>query len=138
MAVDRIKDENYVIIQGQFRNKMQTIRGSRYRGVSKNGNKWQVLVMGNQKKQYSGSIRDETAAARMYDRFAVKNLGLRAKTNFDYKRQDLIRIIRKLQESDEDSGNGSAGDDDENSHHTSALESSIIFRGNKIFAENAP
>jgi hypothetical protein len=50
MAVDRIKDENYLIIQGQFRNKMQTVRGSRYRGVSKNGNKWQVLVMGNQKK----------------------------------------------------------------------------------------
>jgi hypothetical protein len=50
MAVDRIKDENYLIIQGQFRHKMQTIRGSRYRGVSKNGNKWQVLVMGNQKK----------------------------------------------------------------------------------------
>jgi hypothetical protein len=50
MAVDRIKDDNYLIIQGQFRNKMQTVRGSRYRGVSKNGNKWQVLVMGNQKK----------------------------------------------------------------------------------------
>ena len=50
MAVDRIKDENYLIIQGQFRNKLQTVRGSRYRGVSKNGNKWQVLVMGNQKK----------------------------------------------------------------------------------------
>ncbi len=138
MAVDRIKDENYIIIQGQFRNKLQTIRGSRYRGVSKNGNKWQVLVMGNQKKQYSGSIRDETAAARMYDRFAIKNLGLRAKTNFDYKRQDLIRIIRKLQESDEDSGNGSAGDDDGNSHHTSAFEASMILRGNKIFAENTP
>ena len=80
---------------------MQTVRGSRYRGVSKNGNKWQVLVMGNQKKQYSGSIRDEVSAARMYDRFAIKNLGLRAKTNFDYRRQDLIRIIRELQDSEE-------------------------------------
>jgi len=47
----------------------------------------------------------------MYDRFAIKNLGLRAKTNFDYKRQDLIRIIRELQESEEDSENGSAGDE---------------------------
>jgi len=53
--------------------------------------------MGNQRKQYSGSIRDEVTAARMYDRFAIKNLGLRAKTNFDYKRHDLIRIIRELQ-----------------------------------------
>lgn len=56
--------------------------------------------MGNQKKQYSGSIRDETTAARLYDRFAIKNLGLRAKTNFEYRRQDLIRIIREIQEGD--------------------------------------
>jgi hypothetical protein len=69
------------------------MRGSRFRGVSKNGNKWQVLVMGNQKKQYSGSIKDETSAAKMYDKFAIKNLGLRAKTNFDYNRKDLIKII---------------------------------------------
>jgi len=80
------------------------VRGSRYRGVSKNGNKWQVLVMGNQKKQYSGSIRDETTAARLYDKFAIKNLGLRAKTNFDYKRQDLIRIIREVQDEDSQFG----------------------------------
>jgi hypothetical protein len=46
--------------------------------------------MGNQKKQYSGSIRDEVTAAKLYDKFAIKNLGLRAKTNFDYKRGDLI------------------------------------------------
>ena len=102
IAVDRILDEAFVIIQGQFRFKQQTVRGSRYRGVSKNGNKWQVLVMGNQKKQYSGSIKDEMTAAKMYDKFAIKNLGLRAKTNFDYKRKDLIKIIQELQiDSDE-------------------------------------
>jgi hypothetical protein len=49
--------------------------------------------MGNQKKQYSGSIKDEITAAKMYDKFAIKNLGLRAKTNFDYNRKDLIKII---------------------------------------------
>jgi hypothetical protein len=74
----------------------------------------------------------------MYDRFAIKNLGLRAKTNFDYKRQDLIRIIRELQESDEDSGNGSACNDDGIVHQTSAFEASMIIRGNNIFAKNAP
>lgn len=50
MAVEKIKEEDFVIIQGQVRFKSQTVRGSKYRGVSKNGNKWQVLVMGNQKK----------------------------------------------------------------------------------------
>ena len=49
--------------------------------------------MGNQKKQYSGSIKDEITAAKMYDKFAIKNLGLRAKTNFDYNRKDLIKIL---------------------------------------------
>ena len=55
--------------------------------------------MGNQKKQYSGSIKDEAIAARMYDTFAIKNLGLRAKTNFDYRRKDILKIIRELVES---------------------------------------
>lgn len=80
-----------------MRFKSQTVRGSKYRGVSKNGNKWQVLVMGNQKKQYSGSIKDEGQAARLYDKFAIKNLGLRAKTNFDYRRKDLQKIIDEIQ-----------------------------------------
>lgn len=74
----------------------------------------------------------------MYDRFAIKNLGLRAKTNFDYKRQDLIRIIRELQESDEESGNGSAGDGDGHAHNTSAFEASMNVRVNNIFTESAP
>ena len=103
MAVEKIEDDEYVIIQGQVRFKSQTVRGSKFRGVSKNGNKWQVLVMGNQKKQYSGSIKDETQAAKLYDKFAIKNLGLRAKTNFDYKRQDIMKIIKEIQdETDQD------------------------------------
>jgi len=59
--------------------------------------------MGNQKKQYSGSIKDEVTAAKLYDKFAIKNLGLRAKTNFDYKRGDLIRLMNEfLEENDAD------------------------------------
>ena len=56
--------------------------------------------MGNQKKQYSGSIKDEQTAAKLYDKFAIKNLGLRAKTNFDYKRKDLVKLIKEFQEED--------------------------------------
>lgn len=52
--------------------------------------------MGNQKKSYSGSIKDEISAAKIYDKLAIKNLGLRAKTNFDYKKRDLIKIIAEL------------------------------------------
>ena len=54
--------------------------------------------MGNQKKSYSGSIRDEMEAAKMYDKLVIKNLGLRAKTNFDYTKNDLRKVIQELQE----------------------------------------
>lgn len=37
-------------------------------------------------------------AAKIYDKLAIKNLGLRAKTNFDYKRRDILKIIEEIQE----------------------------------------
>lgn len=97
-ACAKIQDENVIIIKGSTRFKNQTGRGSKYRGVSKNGNKWQVLVMGNQRKSYSGSIVTEKEAAKVYDKLAIRNLGLRAKTNFDYKRKDIIKIIKEIEE----------------------------------------
>lgn len=57
---------------------------SKYRGVSKNGNKWQVLIMNNNKKCYLGSYLSEEMAARVYDIFAIKNRGIKARTNFIY------------------------------------------------------
>jgi hypothetical protein len=54
--------------------------------------------MGNMKKYYSGSISNEETAAKIYDRFAIQTLGLRAKTNFDYRRKDLISIIEDFEE----------------------------------------
>jgi hypothetical protein len=49
------------------------------------------------RKYFSGSINSENLAAIIYDRFAIENLGLRAKTNMDYRRNDLIRIIREIE-----------------------------------------
>jgi hypothetical protein len=59
-------------------------RGSRYRGVSKNKNKWQMMIMINQKKVYIGAIQNEFDAARYYDHIAIISQGLSAKTNFKY------------------------------------------------------
>lgn len=56
------------------------------------------MVMGNMRKYYSGSISSEKLAAKVYDRFAIQTLGLRAKTNFDYRRKDLMKIIMDLEE----------------------------------------
>jgi hypothetical protein len=77
------------------------------------------MVMGNMKKYYSGSISSEKIAAQMYDRFAIQTLGLRAKTNFDYRRKDLLKIIADLEEAVEEAKKGEA------SPNTLILKSSL-------------
>ena len=46
-------------------------RGSRYRGVSKNGSKWQVMIVRGDIKKYIGAVADEEVAARLYDKYAL-------------------------------------------------------------------
>ena len=67
-------------------------RSSRYRGVSKNGNQWQVLMMINKNKSYIGSYPSEELAARVYDVLALKNRGIKARTNFIYNSKQIKTI----------------------------------------------
>ena len=67
-------------------------RSSRYRGVSKNGNQWQVLMMINKNKSYIGSYPSEELAARIYDILALKNRGIKARTNFIYNSKQIKKI----------------------------------------------
>eukprot|EP00347_Sterkiella_histriomuscorum_P003222 403365125 len=75
----------------------QSNRGSQFRGVSRNGKKWQVMIMGKSKKQYIGAIEDESEAALIYDWHAVVTQGIRAKTNFSYTRDQLMKIAEAFQ-----------------------------------------
>ena len=59
-------------------------RSSKYRGVSKNGNKWQVHIMINKKNHYIGIYDSEEIAARKYDLESIKKNGPKAITNFKY------------------------------------------------------
>jgi hypothetical protein len=68
-------------------------RGSKYRGVSRNGNQWQVLIMVNKKKRYVGSYSKEEEAAKAYDKVALQNHGTKAKTNFDYTKKEVENIL---------------------------------------------
>lgn len=73
----------------------ETFRGSRYRGISKNGrNSWQVLVMVNREKKYLGAIYDELEAARVYDHISIQYQGSSAKTNNSYSKGELIDILK--------------------------------------------
>ena len=64
----------------------------KYRGVSKNGNQWQVLIMVNKSKTYIGTYSSESIAARIYDIIAIKNRGIKARTNFVYSKNQLAKI----------------------------------------------
>lgn len=89
--------DQQVVIKGNCKNSNPTKRGSIYRGVSKNGKQYQVMVMNNNYKYFSGQIKSEELAARIYDRYALQTLGLRARTNFDYTRTELAQIIADIE-----------------------------------------
>jgi hypothetical protein len=68
-------------------------RRSRFRGVSKNGNHWQVLIMVKKVKKYLGSYSNEEEAARIYDKVALKYHGIKAKTNYNYSKEEIEKIV---------------------------------------------
>ena len=68
-------------------------RSSIYRGVSKNGNKWQAIVSSKISKGYIGIYPTEELAARVYDICSIKNKGLKAQTNFVYTIHQIGKII---------------------------------------------
>ena len=77
----------------ELMNKKSKPRGSRFRGVSKNGSQWQVLIMVKNKKRYLGSFSNEEEAARAYDKVALQNHGIKAKTNYDYTKEEVKEIM---------------------------------------------
>ena len=84
--IKKAKKINFVI-----RNKT----GSKYRGVSRNGSNWQVLIMANNKKYYIGNYPSEELAARVYDIQAIKMRGIKARTNFPYNNVQIKNIFKK-------------------------------------------
>ena len=82
-GIKKLKKFNFVI---------RKKRSSIYRSVSKNGSKWQVLMMINNKKCYLGSYPSEDLAARIYDIHAIKSWGTKARTNFVYDNNQIKNI----------------------------------------------
>ena len=68
-------------------------RGSKYRGVSRNGKTWQVLIMINRNKNYIGNFKSEDEAAKAYDEYAMKFHKNKARLNFSH--QGFIKYVNK-------------------------------------------
>ncbi len=51
--------------------------------------------MVSKKKRYVGSYSNEEEAARAYDKVALQNHGTKAKTNFDYKNEEVKWILNE-------------------------------------------
>ena len=49
----------------------------------------------NHKKYYLGNYTSEDLAARIYDIYAIKNRGTKARTNFVYDKNQINKIYNK-------------------------------------------
>ena len=72
--------EDQVLLESKLKSElMQTRshRGSRYRGVSKNGEKYQVMVVSGKVKKYVGALSNEDAAGLIYDKYSIILQGMK-------------------------------------------------------------
>lgn len=83
------EEEKKLITRKKFR-----YRGSKYRGVTKNGKTWQVLIMINRSKKYFGHFRSEIEAAHAYDDLAMKFHKDKARLNFFH--QGYIKHVNEV------------------------------------------
>jgi hypothetical protein len=52
------------------------------------------MITLNHFKDYKGGFDCEVEAARMYDRKSICTFGLKAKTNFDYTKNQVFEILK--------------------------------------------
>ena len=70
-------------------------RSTNYRGVSKNGRcNWQILTKIDGEKFYVGTVDDMHKAAVIYDVLSIQTKGRKAKTNFNYCKNELLVILQ--------------------------------------------
>lgn len=74
IQLQSIKDMDAMLVESKNKSiflQTRSQRGSKFRGVSKNGSKWQVMIVRGEIKKYIGAVEDEETAARFYDKYAL-------------------------------------------------------------------
>lgn len=61
-------------------------------GVARNSTSWQIQV-GGAAKRYIGTVKNEKIAASVYDIYVIMLYGVKAKTNLNYNKQEVLHIV---------------------------------------------
>mmetsp|Transcript_33484 Transcript_33484/g.38446 ORF Transcript_33484/g.38446 Transcript_33484/m.38446 type:complete len:156 (+) Transcript_33484:318-785(+) len=77
-----------------FKHDRKTKRRSGYRGVSRNGASWQVLMMINNVKTYIGCYDTEEEGALVYDIVSILFKQRKARTNLSYSKAKLLKLMQ--------------------------------------------
>lgn len=85
-------------MKGMYRNKSG--RRSRFIGVSKNSQNWQVLINLGDFKKYIGTYSTEKEAAIAYDFYSIILNGYKANTNFSYNLTTVMDMINSYKAND--------------------------------------
>jgi len=83
--IKKVKDKSKELEEEKKRMKKTFYRRSKFRGVSRKGNRWQALIMINRNKNYIGNFKSEEEAAKVYDEYAMKFHKNKARLNFPHK-----------------------------------------------------
>lgn len=101
--MEQTSSDSTIMIRHEPKKQIQkTGRGSKYRGVSKNGKKWQIQVALHTVKTQKGQIKTERLAARIFDKRIIFSHGLKAKTNYSYTKAQLQRLLASQYDLEED------------------------------------
>ena len=96
--LDSVEDDDAVLISGKkkaqyYKHDRKTKRRSGYRGVSRNGASWQVLMMINNVKTYVGCYDSEEEGALVYDIVSILFKQRKARTNLSYSKSKLLELL---------------------------------------------
>ena len=69
---------------------------AKYIGLSRNGKKWQVLLMIDGWRCYMTSKTSQIECAWIYDKLVIYMNGLAAKTNFAYTKSQVFAFIEEV------------------------------------------
>lgn len=69
---------------------------SEYIGVSKNGTKWQALVVIGKHKVYMGSFKEEAEASTVFDFYSILTHAKDAKVNKSYTIREVLNMVHNF------------------------------------------